>query len=85
MKTERVDDIPILLAQLERMGVQELLDQHFHTHGNWQGLSLGCVAVIWLSHILSQADHRLNQVQPWVESHLDTLSLSLTPPSEPST
>lgn len=73
LTTERVDDIPLLLAQLERMGVQRLLDEHFPTHGNWQGLSLGTVAVIWLSHILSQADHRLNHVQPWVERHQETL------------
>ncbi len=25
---ERVDDIPVLLTQLERMGVKQLLDQH---------------------------------------------------------
>lgn len=31
--TERVDDIPVLLTQLERMGVQQLLDKHFPTHG----------------------------------------------------
>jgi hypothetical protein len=31
---ERVDDIPVLLAQQARMGVAELLDQHFPTHGN---------------------------------------------------
>ncbi|MDB9524989.1 IS1634 family transposase [Oscillatoria sp. CS-180] len=77
LTTERVDDIPLLLAQLERMGVQRLLDEHFPTHGNWQGLSLGTVAVIWLSHILSQADHRLNHVQPWVEGHQETLRGSL--------
>jgi transposase len=75
--TERVDDIPLLLAQLKRMGVQELLDEHFPTHGNWQGLSLGHVAIIWLSHILSQADHRLNHVQTWVEHHLETVGVSL--------
>jgi len=75
--TERVDDIPLLLAQLKRMGVQELLDEHFPTHGSWQGLSLGQVAVVWLSHILSQADHRLNQVQGWVEHHLETVGVSL--------
>jgi len=62
---ERVDDIPILLTQIERMGVQSLIDKHFPRHGNWQGLSLGSVAVIWLAHILSQADHRLNHVQGW--------------------
>jgi hypothetical protein len=32
--SERVDDIPLLVAQLDRMGVQPLLDKHFPTHGN---------------------------------------------------
>ena len=51
---ERVDDLPLLLAQLKRMGIQQLLDKHFPTHGNWQGLSLGWVASIWrLTHPLS--------------------------------
>ena len=39
--SERVDGIPVLLAQLNRMGLQPLLDEHFPTHGNWVGLSLG--------------------------------------------
>jgi transposase len=73
IKTERVDDIPLLLGQLERMGVQELLDKHFATHGNWQGMSLGQIAIVWLSHILSQADHCLNHVQPWVEHRIESL------------
>ena len=60
---ERVDDIPLLLAQLERMGVRQLFDECFPTHGNWQGLSLGWLAVVWLSYVLSQADHRLSRVQ----------------------
>jgi transposase len=71
--SERVDDIPLLLAEQERMGVQPLLDEHFPTHGNWQGLSLGGVAVAWLTHILSEGDHRLNHVQPWAEKRLETL------------
>src|SRR6266511_1646720 len=71
--SERVDDIPLLLAQLDRMGVQPLLDEHFPTHGNWVGLSLGWVTVLWLTHILSQADHRLNHVEPWAETRLHTL------------
>jgi len=73
---ERVDDIPVLLAQQERMGIQPLLDKYFPTHGNWQGISLGWVTVIWLAQILSQGDHRLNHVQPWVEQRLETLSRS---------
>ena len=71
--SERVDDIPLLLAQVARMGIQPLLDAHFPTHGNWQGLSLGWVTVLWLTHILSQADHRLNHVEPWAEKRLHTL------------
>jgi hypothetical protein len=53
--SERVDDIPLVLAQLERMSVQPLLDEHFPTHGNWVGLSLGWVTVIWLTQLLQLA------------------------------
>ena len=71
--TERVDDLPLLLAQMQRMGLARLLDAHFPTHGNRQGLSLGMVTTIWLTHILSQADHRMNRVQPWAERRLEAL------------
>lgn len=74
---ERVDDVPLLLASLERMGVAELIDAHFVRHGNWQGLSPGKVLTGWLSHILSEADHRLNQVQTWAGKRLHTLRSSL--------
>ncbi len=73
IRTERVDDIPLLLAQMQRMGIASLLDTHFPTHGNRQGLSLGTVTTIWLTHLLSQADHRMNRVQPWAERRLETL------------
>ena len=73
IRSERVDDIPLLVAQLDRMGVPPLLDEHFPTHGNWVGLSLGWVTVVWLPHILSEADHRLNHVEPWAEQGLHTL------------
>jgi hypothetical protein len=32
--TERVDDIPVLLTQIEQVGIRELIDKHFPTHGN---------------------------------------------------
>lgn len=70
---ERVDDIPVLLTQIEQMGVKKLIDKHFPTHGNWPGQSLGSVAAIWLAHILSPADHRLNHVQAWAAKRLETL------------
>lgn len=72
--TERVDDIPLLLNQIMQMGIPDILDAHFPTHGNWDGLSLGWTAAIWLVHILSQADHRLNKVEDWVVKHIQTIS-----------
>jgi transposase len=74
---ERVDDIPLLLAQLDRMQVAELLDRCFPTHGNWQGLRLGQVVSVWLTFILSEANHRLSQVEPWAERRQQTLSRCL--------
>lgn len=71
--TEAVDDIPILVASAERMGVADLLDQHFIVDSKWQGLSLGKMFTGWLSHILSESDHRLNQVEGWAEQRLGTL------------
>jgi transposase len=71
--SERVDDLPVLLAQLDRLGVRPLLDEYFPTHGNWGGLSLGWVSVLWLTYILSEGDHRLNHVAPWAKQRLHTL------------
>ncbi len=71
--TERVDDIPLLLAQSERMGIADLLDSYFKPHGNWEGTSLGWTTVVWLTHLLSEGDHRMNQVQGWVAHREQTL------------
>jgi transposase len=70
---ERIDDVPLLLAQMERMGVKSLLDEHFPAHGNWRGLSLGQIVPVWLSFILSESNHCLSHLQPWVEQRLCTL------------
>jgi len=70
----------VLLAQWERMELGSLLDAHFPTHGRWTGLSLGQTTVVWLTHVLSEADHRLNQVQPWVARRLETLAACLGQP-----
>lgn len=81
--TERVDDIPLLLHQMMRMGLPSLLDEHFASHGNWQGLSVGWVSAIWLTHVLSEADHRLNHVQPWAQHRLHTLRGTTQLPVQP--
>ena len=74
--TERVDDIPLLIEQRQRMGLPTLLDNHFPTHGNWTGLSLGWVSTIWLSSMLSRGDHRRVHVAPWVAKRLWTLGFT---------
>jgi transposase len=71
--TERVDDIPLLIEQMQRMGLPTLFDDHFPTHGNWTGLSLGWVSTIGLSAIVSQGDHRMVPVEPWGAKRLWTL------------
>jgi len=58
---------------MDKMGIAALLDEHFALHGNWQGISLGRVSSGWLTHILSEADHRLNHVQAWAEKRQETL------------
>lgn len=75
---ERVDDLPLLLAQLERMHVAALLDKYFPVHGPWAGaLTFGEVAVVWVAAIVSEGDHRLNHVETWASEHVQTLTACL--------
>jgi transposase len=79
ISTERVDDSPLLLEQMQRLGVAKLLDEHFPRHGHWQGLSLGQVTVGWLSYILSEGDHCLSHVPSWVEQRRELFRACLAP------
>ena len=72
--TERVDDLPLLLAQLRKMQLATLIDDQFPAHGHWRGLRIGHVVVVWLAYILSEGDHRLNHVESWAAGLLKTLS-----------
>src|SRR3954453_13619960 len=84
LQVERIDDLPLLLAHLQRMQVAPLLDRHFPTHGNWAGaLSFGDVAIVWLASIVSTGDHRLNQLQDWAAHHLELLTACLGKPVRP--
>jgi len=56
------------------MGLITLTNEYFPPHGNWKGLDAGRVLACWLAHILSQVDHRLNQVQDWASTRIQTLS-----------
>ena len=64
IETERIDDIPLLISHMQRMKIAEVLDKHIPTHGHRKGLSVGELSLVWLAHILSQADHRMNRSKP---------------------
>ncbi len=75
--SERVDDLPVVIYWLSQMGIQRLIDQELPApHGNRQGLSYGQLAVLLLSYIITQADHRLCAVESWVEKHHHSLELA---------
>ena len=78
LQSERLDDVPLLLAHLKRMQVAALLDRHYPTHANWAGdLTFGEVACVWLAYLVSTGDHRLNQLQDWAAHHLEMLTACL--------
>jgi transposase len=77
-RVERVDDIPVLLATLQRLNVAAILDRHFPSGHRWKGeLTFGEVACVWLAFLTSQGDHRLCQLQPWAQDNLHTLQAAL--------
>ena len=73
IQSERVDDIPLLIGQQQQMGLAEIIDEVIVPHGGRQGLNVGQTVQVWLSFILSEADHRLSYVEPWVARHQETL------------
>jgi transposase len=73
IQIERVDDIPVVYGHLQKMNIQTIIDKAMTPHGNWQGLTPGWIITIWLVHILTQHNHRMDCVQEWVAEHLSTL------------
>jgi len=68
IESQRVDDIPLLLAIIAELGIQQEIDREIKPHGLWQGCSVGTIVVVWLCYILTEQDHRLEPVQKWVNS-----------------
>jgi transposase len=75
LRVETVADLPVLWATLQRLDLVATLDRHFPAPPNWKGpLSPGEVLALWLLFLVSQADHCLNHVEPWVAQHQGLLS-----------
>jgi transposase len=62
---ERVDDVPLLIGVMQRLGLPEVADRHLGCHGHHQGLSPGTLLMVWLAYLLSHGDHRKAAVQEW--------------------
>lgn len=77
IESERVDDIPLLLAVIRQMGIIDIINEQFEQHGNWDGLATGYIVAIWLTYILSKGDHRKSYLQDWVAEREHTLLYSL--------
>ncbi len=77
IESERVDDIPLLLAVIKKMGIIDIINEQFEQHGNWEGLAAGYIVAIWLTYILSEGDHRKSYLQEWVAEREHTLLYSL--------
>ncbi|MFZ4802758.1 MAG: IS1634 family transposase [Chlorobium sp.] len=73
LTTERIDDFPLLLSVMLRLGLPEIFDHHLGRHGLQQGLSWGWIATIWLAHILTESNHRKHPVQSWVKQAQETI------------
>ena len=77
ISSERVDDIPVIVAWLDQIEIAKWIDESLvRPHGNYQGLSYGELSVLLLTYIISQADHRLCAVEGWVNRHRQVLERS---------
>ncbi len=77
ISSERIDDIPLIVEWLKQMEIAKCIDQKLTPpHGNHKGLSYGQLSVLLLTYIITQSDHRLSAVEPWVVAHRKILELS---------
>jgi transposase len=72
--TERVDDVALLIGQMVKMGLPEILDRHIPRHWTQRGISWGWTAVIWLAYIVTEGDHRKVSVETYLKGMQHTLS-----------
>src|SRR4051812_4998815 len=85
LRVEAVADLPVLWATFQRLDLPATLDRHFPAPLHWKGpLTPGEVLAVWLLFLVSQGDHCLNHVQPWVEVHQGVLSALLGKPVRPT-
>lgn len=68
-RIERVDSIPLIIHWLMEMKVHEIIDGIYVPHSNWQGLSYGQLAVLFITYVLHSLTHCLSGMEEWVVQH----------------
>src|SRR3954469_6449534 len=82
---EAVADLPVLWATFQRLDLPATLDRHFPAPPHWKGpLTPGDVLAVWLLFLVSEGDHCLSHVQPWVAQHHGVLSALVGKPVLPT-
>jgi transposase len=85
LRVEAVADLPVLWATFQRLDLPATLDRHFPAPPHWKGpLTPGEVLAVWLLFLVSQGDHCLNHLEPWVAQHRGVLSALLGKPVQPT-
>jgi hypothetical protein len=51
---ERVDDIPLLVGVMTKLGLSEVIDRTLGEHWLHEGISNGWLTVLWGAYILSE-------------------------------
>lgn len=69
LQIERVDSLPVILHWLLRMQIDIIIDRIWYPHPNWQGLSYGQLAVLFIAYVIHQRRHCLSGMEDWVMSH----------------
>jgi len=78
--SERIDDLPLLFEQMQVLEIAPILDRNLKAHANRKGTTFGWTSVIWLAHILSRGDHRMNHVRGCVQQTLHTIQACVPVP-----
>lgn len=68
-KIERVDGIPLIIHWLMHMRVHELIDHMYTPHTNWEGLTYGQLAILFVTYVMHALTHRLSGMEEWLIQH----------------
>lgn len=74
IRTERIDDMPVLIERLKQMKVAEIIDKTVGRHALWEGLSKGWTGLTWLAHMMMTGDHRKVHVRQMLNESRESLS-----------